>query len=83
MGGCEKYNAQQYTNCQCVAEDKVADKRAAVLKKFYKKYNPEKASEAKKLVEKKGGSTSKFAKLMLKVAWTSRSLHAVCMLRAS
>ena len=68
MGGCKPFEDAQAASCECVAEKKAERHRARVIGGFYKRHNKEKNSDKKnKELAKKHASTSKFAKLMLKL----------------
>mmetsp|Transcript_689 Transcript_689/g.1442 ORF Transcript_689/g.1442 Transcript_689/m.1442 type:complete len:253 (+) Transcript_689:113-871(+) len=55
MSGCGPYDAHQSLHCECVAKEKVDEKRERVLTEFYKEYNPESVNKVKGLVEKAKG----------------------------
>lgn len=67
LGGCQKYDQQQYQNCDCVSKEKVEEKRGAALRSFYKKYGADDAASKVDGLVKKADTTSKFAGLFMKL----------------
>lgn len=63
MGTCQKYEQTQYTQCDCIDDSGVEKARKHVLRRFYKKFNPDKVDEVKNLAKKKN-TVSKFGRLM-------------------
>ena len=58
--------ACRYTACTCVNEDLAPKRRVEVLRKFYRTHAKDKLDGAKALADKKK-TTSKFAKLLVKL----------------
>jgi hypothetical protein len=66
FAGCQKFDQQQLTACECVAKDKASEKREAIIRRFYKKYAPDKVENAADLAAK-ADSAGKLAKLFRKL----------------
>jgi hypothetical protein len=66
LGGCNTFNQAQYKSCDCVAKDKVPERREAAIRNFYKKHAPENVEKCKELA-KKADSTSKLVGLFKKL----------------
>ena len=66
LGGCKKFDEAQYQACECAPADKVASKREAAIRNFYKKNSPDHVDKAKDLATK-ADSPSKLAGLFKKL----------------
>jgi len=67
LGGCGKFDKDQYANCQCIEKGEKADKqREQAIRYFYKKFNPASEDKVKDLAKKVDGP-SKMAALFKKL----------------
>jgi hypothetical protein len=63
---CKRYDAEQYTHCECVPRADAAHKRERVLRAFYKKFNADAVDKVPALA-KKADTTAKMVGLLLKL----------------
>jgi hypothetical protein len=66
MDQCQKYDAEQYSHCECVPKEDAIMKREKVLRAFYKKFNPDNVDKVAALA-KKADNPKKMAGLLLKL----------------
>jgi hypothetical protein len=66
MDPCHKFDANQYSRCECVPKSKAASKREQVLRSFYRKYNPKSIDKVEGLA-KKADNPLKMAGLLMKL----------------
>jgi Group XII secretory phospholipase A2 precursor (PLA2G12) len=66
MDQCKKYDAEQYSHCECVPASQARAKRQRVLRSFYKKFNPDSIDKVDGLA-KKADSSRKMAGLLMKL----------------
>ena len=66
LGGCKKFDEQQYKACECIGKDKVTKSREAAIRYFYKKQAPENSEKAPQLATK-AETPSQMAGLFLKL----------------
>jgi len=63
---CQRYDAAQYSNCECVPEKEAANRRERVLRAFYKKFNPDAVDKVPGLAAK-ADTPAKMVGLLLKL----------------
>lgn len=63
---CQKYDAAQYSNCECVPKEDAASRRERVLRAFYKKFNPDAVDKVPGLAAK-ADTPAKMVGLLLKL----------------
>lgn len=66
MESCQQYDTQQRAHCDCVKQEEAPKRRRDVLRKFYKKFNPESLGKVDGLA-KKVDSPRKMATLLSKL----------------
>lgn len=66
LGNCRDFEEGQRTGCECVKTSKAGKIRGEIIKKFYKKFNPDGMGKVDALIEKVTDS-KKFTALMLKL----------------
>ena len=66
MDACRKYDAEQYSHCDCVPKNQAPAKRQRVLRSFYKKYNPDSIDKVEGLAQK-ADTSRKMAGLLMKL----------------
>jgi hypothetical protein len=66
MESCQQYDSDQHVHCVCVKQEEAPKRRRDVLRKFYKKFNPEDLAKVDGLA-KKADSPRKMATLLSKL----------------